>query len=132
MRSLMRGPSLLNRFTLHRDGVTPANTYTVPAETTKYRGLHVAAQGKIERTYIRDLLRHQVLVERGLTLENYDVNQNTSEITARLSDPGNQEQIVKSKYMIGSDGASSRVRELAGNIVGIFLDGVHATHASHS
>jgi phenol 2-monooxygenase len=107
------GP-LLNRFTLHRDGVTLANTYTVPTETTKYRGLHVAAQGQIERIYIRDLLRHQVLVERSTTLKSFDVDQNTSVITARLSDAGSGEQIVKASYIIGSDGASSRVRELAG------------------
>ena len=102
------GP-LLNRFTLHHDGVTLANTSTVPTETTKNRGLHVAAQGQIERIYIRDLLRHQVLVERGTTLKSFDVDQNSSVITAHLSNFGSQQQIVKAKYKVGSDGVSSRV-----------------------
>ena len=107
------GP-LLNRFTLHRDGVTMANTYTVPSETTKYRGLHVATQSQIERIYIRDLLRHEALIERNTTLTSFDVDDVTSTVVARFSSNRKEEEVVEAKYLVDSEGASSRIREMIG------------------
>ncbi|KAL1794446.1 hypothetical protein ACET3X_007867 [Alternaria dauci] len=113
------GP-LLNKFTIHRDGVTMVNTWTNPSETTKYKGQHVATQSQIERIYIRDLLRHQTLVERKTTLSSFEVDNSASIITARLAREGGEEETVEAKYLIGSDGASSRVREM----IGVPFDGI--------
>lgn len=91
-----------------------ANTYTVPTETTKYRGLHVATQSQIERIYIRDLLRHEALIERNTTFTSFDVDDATSTVVARFSSNGKEEEVVEAKYLVGSDGASSRIREMIG------------------
>ena len=88
------GP-LLNKFTLHRDGVTLGNTYTVPSETTKYRGLHITAQAQIERIYVRDLLRHQTLVERSTTLTSFKIDDQADKVIAKISADGKEEEVVE-------------------------------------
>lgn len=84
---------------------------------SRYRGLHIITQGQIERIFIRDLLRHKVLVERNTTLEHFSVDQD------RAADPSTHpvncviknnvthaQETIQARYLIGSDGASSSVR----------------------
>ncbi|KAL9002043.1 MAG: hypothetical protein Q9188_005009 [Gyalolechia gomerana] len=82
----------------------------------RYRGLHVITQGQLERIYVRDLLRHQVLVETQLSIGDFEVKPNRSPsshpvvIKSRNEKKG-IEETVRSKFLVGSDGGSSTVRK---------------------
>lgn len=81
---------------------------------SRYRGLHIITQGQLERIYVRDLARHKVLVERETELASFDMDDGpgvSHPITARVSSGGGAEEVVKAKFMVGADGASSKVRK---------------------
>lgn len=84
---------------------------------SRYRGLHIITQGQLERIYIRDLLRHHILVERETSITDFHVDSNQSsqsrhpvEIKLESSKTG-VEETVRAKFLIGSDGGASMVRK---------------------
>lgn len=96
---------------------------------SRYRGLHVITQGQIERIYVRDLLRHRVLVERNTTLKDFSVDPELSKTTSPNAYPvrgviensiSGKLENIEAKYLVGSDGASSSIRKR----LGIPFDGV--------
>ncbi|KAI1075863.1 FAD binding domain-containing protein [Whalleya microplaca] len=116
------GP-LLNKTVLHRNGVKLFHNHSSMCDS-RYKGIHTITQGQAEKIYIRDLLRHKVLVERSKTVPDFNVSPNPKEshpVTAKVTNvKTGQEELVKTKYMIGADGAASRIREL----IGVPFDGL--------
>ena len=92
--------------------------YPSNSSDSRYRGLSVITQGQIERIYIRDLLRHQVLVERCSVIENFEVESDSLEshpVRARVKNTKNgEEETIESKYLIGAEGAASGLRKQLG------------------
>ncbi|CAG8892506.1 unnamed protein product [Penicillium egyptiacum] len=87
---------------------------------SRYRGLHIITQGQIERIYIRDLLRHKMLVERNTTLKEFHVDQSQSSNLSPESYPihsiiengiTGQQETIKAKFLVGSDGGASSIRK---------------------
>ncbi|VBB79335.1 Putative hydroxylase [Podospora comata] len=80
---------------------------------SRYRGLHIITQGQIERIFIRDLARHKSLVERERILSKYTVDvQGEYPVRATVkNERTGQEDIVRAKYLVGSDGAASSIRK---------------------
>ncbi|KAH6623079.1 hypothetical protein F5144DRAFT_582317 [Chaetomium tenue] len=108
-----QGP-LLNSTVLYRNGV---KLFHGPSSfcDSRFKGIHITTQGQVEKVYIRDLLRHKVLVERCTTVDDFQVKEDAGlshPITATLKNlkSGDTENI-RAKYLIGADGASSQIRE---------------------
>lgn len=80
---------------------------------SRYRGLHIITQGQIERVYVRDLMRHGVLVERSTTLQDYTIDGTMTHPVAATLRNARTGQInrVKAKFLVGSDGAASQIRK---------------------
>lgn len=84
-------------------------------------------QGQIEKIFIRDLRRQGVLVERGVVVERFQVQDTVgSDLTSRPVSAtlrnvhtGRMES-VRAKYLVGADGAASATREM----LGIRFDGL--------
>lgn len=91
---------------------------------SRYRGLHGITQSQLERIFIRDLLRHRVLVERCTTLKDYEVIEDNTEshpIRAVIhSEKTGKEEVIRTKFLVGADGAGSPIRKK----LGIPFDGV--------
>ncbi|KAF4543313.1 Monooxygenase FAD-binding protein [Lasiodiplodia theobromae] len=80
---------------------------------SRYRGLHIITQGQVERIYIRDLMRHRVLVERNSTLKDFHVSEDQPypvQMTLKNERTG-AEETIKAKFLVGSDGAASMIRK---------------------
>lgn len=104
------GP-LIERTALYKDGKLLHFGESHQSDS-RYRGLHIITQGQIERIYIRDLLRHRMLVERNTTLKSHHVQEGSShpvKCTIHNSVTGNEETI-QAKFLIGTDGGSSSIR----------------------
>lgn len=116
------GP-IIERTAIYKDGKKLLFSRSHQSDS-RYRGLHIITQGQVERIYIRDLLRHRVLVERSSVLKEY----HTEDVEARsypvhatiLNERTGEESLVQAKYLIGCDGAQSKVRKS----IGIPFDGV--------
>lgn len=105
------GP-LIERTAVYKDGKKLLFNRSHQSDS-RYRGLHIITQGQIERIYIRDLLRHHVLVERSSTLSDFHVESSGShpvQMTIRNEWTGEEEH-VRSKFLVGSDGAASKIRK---------------------
>lgn len=118
------GP-LIERTAIYKDGKKLLFGRSHQSDS-RYRGLHIITQGQIERIYIRDLARHRSLVERRCTLEDYTVDTATTtdgshpvRATVRNHATGKAE-IVRAKFLVGSDGASSMIRKR----IGVSFEGV--------
>ena len=85
---------------------------------SRYRGLHVISQGQVERIYIRDLLRHQVLVERCSAIEDFKTDSSSSTshpVRARVKNTKTgAEETIEAKYLVGAEGAASPLRKQLG------------------
>ncbi|KAJ3497717.1 hypothetical protein NLG97_g1691 [Lecanicillium saksenae] len=130
------GP-LIERTAIYKDGKKLLFTRSHQSDS-RYRGLHIITQGQIERIYIRDLARHGAIVERSSILTNFQtggvtgapaaVTTATEEATVPLypvqatvhNNRTGKDTIIKAKFLIGSDGASSSVRK----VLNIPFDGV--------
>lgn len=90
---------------------------------SRYRGLHIITQGQLERIYVRDLMRHQMLVERSTSLSDFEVQDSSAlypfQATIKNEKSGTEET-VRAKFLIGADGAGSTVRAK----LGVPFDGV--------
>ncbi|RAH71713.1 uncharacterized protein BO66DRAFT_419348 [Aspergillus aculeatinus CBS 121060] len=108
------GP-LIERTAIWRDGKVLFHGRTHQSDS-RYRGLHVITQGQVERIFVRDLLRHQVLVERCTTLQDYTVSESPGDpgrpVRAVIRDNRTGEtETVRAKFLVGSDGAASMIRK---------------------
>ena len=80
---------------------------------SRYRGLHIITQGQLERIYIRDLIRHQVLVERSSILNDFRVQEPWAPYPVQATiknEKSGLEETVRAKFLVGADGAASAVR----------------------
>ncbi|KAL4902079.1 hypothetical protein BDW74DRAFT_181241 [Aspergillus multicolor] len=87
-----------------------------PISDSRYRGSSVVTQSQLERIYIRDLLRHKVIVERQTLVKEYQVLDAGEDVThpvrATLTNIATgKEETVRAQYLIGADGAASSIRE---------------------
>ena len=117
------GP-IIERTAIYKDGKMLFHGRTHQSDS-RYRGLHVITQGQLERIFIRDLVRHRVLVERDTQLLDYDVSKDSSEshpirATIRSGDLHGKEEVIRAKFLVGCDGAASPIRHK----LGIPFDGV--------
>ncbi|KAF2821203.1 hypothetical protein CC86DRAFT_359922 [Ophiobolus disseminans] len=105
------GP-IIERTAIYKDGEKLLFTRSHQSDS-RYRGLHIITQGQIERIFIRDLLRHQVLVERSTTLKEYTVEDAAEyPIRAMLKrERDGVEETIRAKFVVGSDGAASNIRK---------------------
>ena len=83
---------------------------------SRYRGLHIITQGQLERIYVRDLRRHQVLVERQTLITDFSVDSEQSTLSHPVNiilknEKTGVEETVRSKFLVGSDGGASMVRK---------------------
>ncbi|KAK1958705.1 FAD binding domain-containing protein [Colletotrichum sublineola] len=110
------GP-ILNSTVLYRNGEKLLHGWSRQCDS-RYKGVHVITQGQVEKIYIRDLLRHRAVVERGATVESFKVQEGqgsdypVSAIIKNLK--SGKTENVRAKYLIGADGASSKIRETLG------------------
>ena len=88
------------------------------ASDSRYRGLHLSSQGQIERIYIRDLLRHRILVERSTVINGVEVEGVSSRshpIRAHVKNVKTaEEETIEAKFLVGAEGATSSVRKQLG------------------
>ncbi len=120
---LGEGP-LLNKTVLYRNGTKLFHGHSSMCDS-RYRGISTATQGQVEKVYVRDLRRHGVLVERCTTVSGFDVlddgdggrdgGSSSHPVSARLtSSKTGRDELVRAKYLVGADGAASRIREMMG------------------
>ncbi|KAL4971570.1 FAD binding domain-containing protein [Aspergillus desertorum] len=108
------GP-LINSTAIYSKGVILSyNNY--PISDSRYKGSSVITQGQLERVYIRDLLRHRVIVERETLVKEFQVQEAEDNVThpvrATLRNIATgKEETVRAQYLIGADGAASSIRE---------------------
>lgn len=105
------GP-IIDRTAVYKDGKKLLFSRSHQSDS-RYRGLHVITQGQIERIFIRDLLRHNVLIERSTVLKDFENDRSKSHpIKAEIHNErsGHGEEI-RAKFLVGSDGASSSIRK---------------------
>lgn len=85
---------------------------------SRYRGLHVLSQPQLERIYIRDLLRHRVVVERCTVVDDFEVESNSSTshpVRVRVKNTKTaQQETVEAKFVVGAEGATSGLRKQLG------------------
>jgi len=108
------GP-LIERTAIYKDG-KKLFFNTSHQSDSRYRGLHIITQGQLERIYIRDLLRHQILVERQTTITDFtnESDQSASSHPIKVNISNNKtgtEEAVRAKFLVGSDGGASMIRK---------------------
>ncbi|KAL4794243.1 FAD binding domain-containing protein [Aspergillus venezuelensis] len=109
------GP-LINSTAVYSKGVRLIHS-NHPTSDSRYKGAHVITQGQLERVYIRDLLRHQRIVERQTLVKEYRVleGDSTHPVQAIIKNIATgEEETVRAQYLIGADGAASSIREQMG------------------
>lgn len=113
------GP-LIERTAIYKDGKKLLFNRSHQSDS-RYRGLHIITQGQLERIYIRDLLRHHMLVERSTVIEDFNVkpedawNPSTHPVHAVLRNAKSAAtETVRAKFLVGADGASSMIRKKLG------------------
>ena len=115
---LGEGP-LLNKTVLYRNGEKLFHGHSSMYDS-RYRGISTVTQGQVEKIYVRDLMRHRALVERCTTVADLSIASSkgggeTHPVTARLTNSKTgQEEVVRAKYLVGADGAASKIREMMG------------------
>jgi len=107
------GP-LIERTAIYKDGKKLLFSRSHQSDS-RYRGLHIITQGQLERIYIRDLLRHQKLVERSTTITGFEVESDPSAPypvrTAIENSKTGVKEVIRAKFLVGSDGAASSIRK---------------------
>ncbi|KAI1335919.1 FAD binding domain-containing protein [Xylariaceae sp. FL0016] len=114
------GP-LIERTAIYKDGQKLIFNRSHQSDS-RYRGLHIITQGQLERVYIRDLLRHRQVVERLCQLDDYNIEDTDPyPVSATVQNLATGEsEMIRAKFIVGSDGASSMLRRR----LGIPFDGV--------
>nr|AFM94294.1 FAD binding domain-containing protein [Volvariella volvacea] len=94
-----------------------AESHQTPPKEGRFQGLNNATQTEVEHVLIRDLVRHDILVERPCTATSYHFDENagpevTHPITINLiNQETGKEEVVKARYLVASDGAHSMIRK---------------------
>lgn len=82
---------------------------------SRFRGLHIISQAQVEKIYVRDLMRHRVLVERSTVIDRFDVetdHEDSYPVTASIRHLKSGKVVnVRAKYLIGAEGAASGIRK---------------------
>ncbi|KDQ12510.1 hypothetical protein BOTBODRAFT_112838 [Botryobasidium botryosum FD-172 SS1] len=85
---------------------------------SRYRGLHIITQSAIETVFIRDLMRHKKVVERLTSVKQFTIDESpdvTHPVAITLANQVTGEtELVRAKFLIGSDGGSSTIRKQMG------------------
>ncbi|KAL9938004.1 hypothetical protein V8E36_003549 [Tilletia maclaganii] len=106
------GP-IIEHTAIYMDGECKLYTSSHLSESP-FKGLHLVTQPQIERILIRDLRRHEILVERPVVMTSYEVSDDPSDeypVTCQLSNlQSGEQEVVKAKYLVGADGAHSSIR----------------------
>lgn len=107
------GP-LLDHSVVYRNGVLLQYNRAFQSDS-RYRGMHTIPQNQIERIFIRDILRHKMIVERSTILDNFEVKNDIStshpvEAQVKNTKSGDNE-LIKAKFLIGAEGAASSIRK---------------------
>lgn len=110
------GP-LLNHTAMFKDGKKLFHGRSFYSDS-RYGGTHIITQGQVEKIYIRDLLRHGILVERCSVVDGLDVENDTSTLypvraLIKNTKTGKEERI-EVKYCVGAEGAASSLRKQLG------------------
>lgn len=75
----------------------------------------IIVQGQLEMIFIRDLPRHNVLVERSTTLKEWGVSKIQEEshpIRAVIrSDSSRKDEVIRAKFLVRSDGVARPIRK---------------------
>lgn len=107
------GP-LIDRTIIYRDGKLLYNNKSHQSDS-RYRGLHIITQGQLERIYIRDLMRHKILVERSTVIDSFDVEKRSTEEYPVQASVRNERsgkiKTIRAKFLVGADGAGSNIRK---------------------
>ncbi|KAL4996293.1 hypothetical protein BDV10DRAFT_195996 [Aspergillus recurvatus] len=110
---------ILNSTVLYRNGVKLFHDHSSTCDS-RYKGIHTITQSQVGRIYIRDLLRHKVLVERETTVRKCTVHSDSHfshshPIEAKLQHIHNgREEVVRAQYLIGAEGAQSMILQQMG------------------
>jgi len=94
-----------------------AESHQSNARECRWQGLHDVTQTEMEHALIRDLVRHDILVERPCTMTSYKFDESanpavTHPITAEIiNEATGEKETVKARYLVGSDGAHSIIRK---------------------
>jgi 2-polyprenyl-6-methoxyphenol hydroxylase-like FAD-dependent oxidoreductase len=82
-------------------------------DDTRYGSLYLLAQPETEQIFLDDLHARGVAVERPARLQAF--HQDRDGVTAEVEAlPGGEVETIRCRYIIGCDGARSRVREVLG------------------
>ena len=107
------GP-IIDRTVIYKDGKKLFNEKSHQSDS-RYRGLHIITQGQLERIYIRDLMRHKLLVERSTVIDTFDTQEHASEpypVKAFVrNEKTGKEETIRAKFLVGADGAGSSIRK---------------------
>ena len=106
------GP-ILDHTAMYKDGKQMFYNRSFLSDS-RYRGIHIITQAQLERIYIRDLLRHKMLVERCSVVQEFEVLETSSvshpvRATLKNIKTGAMET-VNAKFLVGADGAASSIR----------------------
>ncbi|THH15949.1 hypothetical protein EW146_g4605 [Bondarzewia mesenterica] len=104
---------------VYKDGkkVLYGESHQAPGIESHYQGLHAVTQTEVEHLLIRDLVRHDVLVERPCTATSYKFDEEagpsvTHPITVNITNEATgAEEVVTARFLVGSDGAHSMIRK---------------------
>nr|WGT94077.1 oxepinone-forming flavin-monooxygenase [Boreostereum vibrans]7YJ0_A Chain A, VibO [Boreostereum vibrans]7YJ0_B Chain B, VibO [Boreostereum vibrans]7YJ0_C Chain C, VibO [Boreostereum vibrans]7YJ0_D Chain D, VibO [Boreostereum vibrans] len=105
--------------TVYKDGKQHifAESHQAPGNEAHYTGLHACTQTEVEHLLIRDLIRHDILVERPCTATSYTFDEEadasvTHPITVNITNEATgAEEVVTARFLVGSDGAHSMIRK---------------------
>lgn len=86
--------------------------FDIGIDDTAYPYLLFVSQAVTEQLLGDHLAAHDVAVERGVSL--IELRQTTDEVGCRLTHADGRRELVRSRYVVGCDGAHSTVREQAG------------------
>ncbi len=101
------------RLELHSgDRAVPVDLFDIGVEDTGYPYLLFLSQAETERILAGHLGDRDVHVERGTELVGLDLKGDTAECTLRHDD--GDVEVVRTRYVVGCDGAHSAVRQFAG------------------
>ena len=107
------GP-IIDRTIIYKDGKQLYNDKSHQSDS-RYRGLHIITQGQLERIYIRDLMRHKVVIERSTVIDSFQTVDDAAKpypVQAFVrNEKTGREETIRAKFIVGADGAGSSIRK---------------------